>query len=174
MMSKKFIPVALLLIATSSFLAFQSQGKTENNDNPKSRYTKVLRNVGVLLEEGHYSPKKIDDAFSKSVLKKFTEDLDGEKNIFLASDIQSFKKFETKIDDEIHGSDLESFYTINEVYLKRLNEVTGIYNSILAKPFDFTKNEWIQADKDLEHNYMDTSYVRDGPYKLISVKTKMY
>ena len=146
MMSKKFIPVALLLIATSSFLAFQSQGKTENNDNPKSRYTKVLRNVGVLLEEGHYSPKKIDDAFSKSVLKKFTEDLDGEKNIFLASDIQSFKKFETKIDDEIHGSDLESFYTINEVYLKRLNEVTGIYNSILAKPFDFTKNESVQLD----------------------------
>ena len=146
MMSKKFIPVALLLVAASSFFAFQSQGKTDKDDNPKNRYAKVLHNVGVLLEEGHYSPKKIDDAFSKSVLKKFTEDLDGEKNIFLLSDIQAFKKYETKIDDEIHGSELESFYAINEVYLKRLNEVSGLYIDILAKPFDFTKNESVAMD----------------------------
>lgn len=141
MMSKKFIPVALLLIATSSFLAFQSQGKPDKDDNPKTRYSKVIRNVGVLLEEGHYSPKKIDDDFSKSVFKKFIEDLDGEKNILLSSDIQAFKKFESKIDDEIHGNELESFYAVNEVYLKRLNEVSGLYSNILAKPFDFTKSE---------------------------------
>ena len=146
MMSKKFIPVALLLIATSSFLAFQSQGKTDKDDNPKTRYSKVIRNVGVLLEEGHYSPKKIDDDFSKSVFKKFIEDLDGEKNILLSSDIQAFKKFESKIDDEIHGNELESFYAVNEVYLKRLNEVSGLYSNILAKPFDFTKSESVAMD----------------------------
>ncbi len=162
MMSKKFIPVALLLIAASSFFAFQSQGKTDKDDNPKSRYAKVLRNVGVLLEEGHYSPKKIDDSFGKSVLKKFTEDLDGDKNIFLTGDIESFKKYETRIDDEIHGSDLQSFYEINEIYLKRLNEVAGLYNEILAKPFDFTKNESVlmNADKSefskTESERMDT------------------
>ena len=148
MMSKKFIPVALLLIATSFFLAFQSQGKADNEDNPRSRYAKVLRNVGVLLEEGHFSPKKIDDVFSKSVLKKFTEDLDGDKNVFLQSDIQGFKKFENSIDDEIHGSELESFYAINEVYLKRLNEISGLYNDILAKPFDFTVDETVVMDPD--------------------------
>ncbi|MEO6489815.1 MAG: carboxy terminal-processing peptidase [Ferruginibacter sp.] len=146
-MSKKFIPVALVLIATSFFFAFQTQGKNEN-DNPKSRYSKILRNVGVLLEEGHFSPKKIDDAFSKSVLKKFTEDLDGEKNIFLSTDIEGFKKFEQKIDDEIHGSDLESFYAINEVYLKRLNEVSGLYADILSRPFDFSKDETVVMDGD--------------------------
>ena len=68
MMSKKFIPVILVLTGASLFVAFQSQGKNENDDNPKSKYTKVLRNVGILLEEGHYSPKKIDDNFSKEVL----------------------------------------------------------------------------------------------------------
>ncbi len=149
MMSKKFIPVALVLIATSFFFAFKSQGKSENEDNPKSRYARILRNVGVLLEEGHFSPKKIDDAFSQSVFKKFTEDLDGEKNIFLLSDIEGFKKkYANKIDDEIHGSDLESFFAINEVYLKRLSEVAGLYTNILATPFDFTKNESIQLESE--------------------------
>ena len=62
MMSKKFIPVILVLTAASLFMAFQTQGKTDN-DNPKSKYAKVLRNVGIILEQGHYSPKKIDDNF---------------------------------------------------------------------------------------------------------------
>ena len=65
MMSKKFIPVILVLTAASLFLPFKSQGKTDNDDNPKSKYTKVLRNVGVLLEEGHYSPKKLMIIFQK-------------------------------------------------------------------------------------------------------------
>ena len=145
-MSKKFIPVILVLTGASFFLAFQSQGKTDNEDNPKLRHTKILRNVGVLLEEGHVNPKKIDDEFSKEVFKKFLGTLDGDKNILLQSDINAFKKYETAIDDEIHGAPLESFYAINDVYLKRLNEVSVLYKDILAKPFDFTKEESIMMD----------------------------
>jgi len=147
MMSKKFIPVILVLTGASLFLAFQSQGKSES-ENPKTRYSKIIRNVGILLEEGHFSPKKIDDAFSKLVLKKFTEDLDGDKNIFLKSDIESFTKYDSKIDDEIHGSELNSFYTINDVYLKRLLETSALYKEILSKPFDFTKDESVLMDAD--------------------------
>lgn len=147
MMSKKFIPVILVLTGASLFLAFQSQGRTEN-DNPKSRYTKVLRNVGLLLEQGHYSPRKIDDAFSKLVFNKFLDDLDGDKTVFLKSDIDGFKKFETTIDDEIHGAELQSFYAINDVYLKRLSEVSVLYKDILAKPFDYNVDENVNMDGD--------------------------
>ena len=148
MMSKKFIPVILVLTAASLFIAFKSEGKNDNEDNPKSKYAKVLRNAGMLLEEGHYSPKAIDDNFSKSVLKKFTEELDNEKSVFLQSDIASFKKYETKIDDEIHGSELLSFFAINEVYTKRRDESFVIINEMLAKPFDFTKDEAVKLDRD--------------------------
>ena len=151
MMSKKFIPVILILTAASLFVAFQTQGKSEN-DNPKSKYTRIIRNVGLLLEQGHYSPKPIDDDFSKLVLKKFIEDLDGDKNIFLQSDIQGFKKFETKIDDEIHGSELISFFSISDTYINRLKETAVLYNSILAKPFDFTKDESVMLDREKLNN----------------------
>ncbi len=145
-MSKKFIPVILALTGASLFFTFQSQGRNDPDDNPKSRYTRILRNVGVLLEEGHFSPRKIDDAFSRQVFKKFTEELDNDKTIFLQSDIDGFKKYEAGIDDEIHGTELQSFYTINEIYLKRLNEVSVLYKDILAKPFDFTKDEKVLMD----------------------------
>lgn len=145
MMSKKFIPVILVLTVASVFLAFKSQGSVDH-DNPKSKYTRIIRNVGVLLEQGHYSPKTINDDFSKQVLKKFINDMDGDKNIFLQSDIDGFKKFEGKIDDEIHGAELVSFFNISEVYISRLKEAASLYKDILAKPFDFTKDEEVQLD----------------------------
>ena len=147
MMSKKFIPVILVLTAASLFVAFQTQGKPDG-DNPKSKYTRIIRNVGLLLEQGHYSPKPIDDNFSKIVLKKFVEDLDGDKNIFLQSDIDGFKKYDSKIDDEIHGAELISFFTISGIYINRLQETAGLYKDILAKPFDFSKDEDVMFDRE--------------------------
>jgi len=145
MTSKNFLPIFLVLTAASLFIAYSTQGKNEK-DNPKSKYAKVLRNVGIILEEGHYSPKKIDDNFSKTAFKKFIEDLDNAKNILLQSDIDALKKYETKIDDEIHGAEIKSFFDVNEIYLKRLNEASILFNAILAKPFEFTKDEAIQTD----------------------------
>lgn len=147
MMNKRFLPVILLLVAASFFIAFQSMGKTEKEDNPKTRYAKVLRNVGILLQDGHYSPKKIDDTFSATVLKSFLEDLDGEKNIFLLSDIKTFKKdFNDKIDDELKGAPLKSFYDINDVYQSRFKEVEGFYQKFLNEPMSFRVNESIELD----------------------------
>ena len=146
MMSKKFIPVIIALTAISLFFTYQSQGKNDNDDNPRIRYAKILRNVGVLLEDGHYSPKKIDNAFSKEILKKFTEELDDEKNIFMQSDISGFQQYADKIDDEIHGAEINSFFDINDVYLKRVNEVSQYYKELLAKPFDFSLDENVILD----------------------------
>ena len=143
-MSKKFIPVVLALTGATLFLAVQTQGR--NEDNPKSKNEKILRSVGMLLEQGHFSPKKIDDNFSKTVLTRFVSDLDDDKTIFLQADIDSFKRFETRIDDEIHGSPLESFYAMSESYTRRLNEASEFYKTILTKPFDFSKDESIQLD----------------------------
>lgn len=146
MMNKKFFPVILLLIAGSFFIAFQTQGLSDRDDDDRQRHARILRNVGILLTEGHYSPRKIDDEFSKAVFKKFLEDLDGDKNILLQSDLRRFNRYELGIDDELRGEPLQSFYHINEVYLKRLNEVANLYPRLLDQPFDFTIKERVELD----------------------------
>lgn len=145
-MNKKFLPVLLVFTVACFFFAFSRSGN--NTDNPKSRYEKILRNIGLILEEGHYSPKKIDDAFSKNVLNGFIKELDDDKTIFLQADIDSFQRFTAKIDDEIHGGKLESFYAIAESYSRRLNEASLFYSDVLAKPLDFTKEESVVMDGD--------------------------
>ena len=73
-MSKKFLPVLVILICGGLFVTYGAMGRGDRlNDNPKTKYEKILKNVGIVLEEGHYSPKKIDDAFSKEVLNKYEE-----------------------------------------------------------------------------------------------------
>ena len=143
-MSKQFLPLIFTLTLVSILLFLKSEGRSD--DDPKTRHAKVLKTVGDMLEEQHYSPKKINDAFSKSVLKKFVEQLDDEKNIFLQSDISDFQKYSTVIDDEIHGKKLESFYAINDVYQKRLTEVLQLYSVFLENPFDFQSDEKLNVN----------------------------
>lgn len=160
-MSKKFLPILLILILAGIFIGFGVMGRGDKrNDDPKTKYEKILRNVGIVLEQGHYQPKKIDDNFSKEVLKKFEEELDPDKYIFLQSDIDSFELYENRIDDEIHGAPLKSFYAIANVYLKRINEAATSYDKELHRSFDFKKDEYLQTDGD-KRNYPATVAERD-------------
>ncbi len=145
-MSKKFIPVIAVLTLLSLFISYTSLGHTEGNDDPRIRYTKVLTQFRKLIDREHYTPPIFDDVFSKKLFKKFTETLDDDKDILLQSDISQLKKYATKIDDEIKGAPLESFFEINTLYLKRMNEASMIYKKILAKPFDFTIDEHVMLD----------------------------
>lgn len=146
MFSKKSLFFLLVLVIGGGiFYAVQS---SSTKKVPTSRYERILVLVGEMLEEGHFSPKKIDDQFSKDVFNRYIKSLDPDKVYFLASDLELFKKFETKIDDEIHGAKLESFYVINEVYKKRVEEASLVYKEILQKPFDFNTDETYVDDYD--------------------------
>ncbi|MBX2921152.1 MAG: carboxy terminal-processing peptidase [Chitinophagaceae bacterium] len=144
MFNKKSLPVVLVILVAGIFIALQTIG----SGNPPTKYEKILRQVGAMLEQGHYSPKKIDDHFSGEVFAKYLEALDPEKQLFLKSDIARLKKlYENKIDDEIHGAPLQSFQAISDLYTQRLQEYLNSYKEILDQPFDFTANETLVDDK---------------------------
>jgi carboxyl-terminal processing protease len=147
MLSKKVWPFAAAGIVGLSFWAYTSFGTSKDGTPNKQQI--LLQTIGAVLEEKHFSPKKINDAFSKSVFKEYFEKLDSEKNIFLQSDINSLKKYETTIDDEIKGSNPVQFYTaVGEIFKKRIQETRELYRIILAKPFTFNTDESVVLDAD--------------------------
>ncbi len=144
MISKRNLPIALLILGAGVFVAFKTLGIGEK---PPTKYEKILHNVGEMLVEVHYSPKQIDDKFSKEVFSKYLADVDVEKNVLMQPDIRALRKFETSIDDEILGKTTIQFVpAVNELYKKRLAETESIYKDILSKPFDFTKDEYVNQD----------------------------
>ncbi len=139
----KRLPILIILLVTGVFLA-SSMSKPKHN--PPGKYEKILRNITEMLKEGHYSPKAIDDAFSKKIYARYFENLDPNKNIFLREDLQTLKKYELKIDDEMKGSPVEFFQSAGNVFNTRMEEAALLYKELLAQPFDFTIDEKLVAD----------------------------
>ena len=145
MLNRKVLPLVLVMIFAGVFWAFQSQGE---NGKSLTNQQKILTTLGSIIEQNHYNPKPINDNFSKEVFKRFIQTIDGDKNLFLEADIQSLKKFEITIDDEIHGAPIQFIPAINELYSKRIQEVSALSEEILKRSFDFSVNEEIVLDNE--------------------------
>ena len=153
MMNKKVWPLLVILLFGAIFWAFTGTGDSGGTagkvEDQYAKQQKLLSAIGSILEQKHFSPKAIDDAFSKEVYKKYLTNLDPDKNLFLQSDIAALNKYTTTIDDEIMGKTPIQFYpAAGALYTKRLEEAIAVYKELLTKPFDFTINETAQLDGD--------------------------
>ena len=131
------------------FLSFSIHKETNPN---KDRL--LLELVSYVLERGHYNPRQIDDNFSKNVFNSYIKGLDNQRRFFLQSDIDNFSKYKERIDDLIKNSDTSFFDLTVEKLFQRIAQVESFYKELLDKPFDFSKQEYINLDFD------NLSYVR--------------
>lgn len=170
MKSSKGIVLSAIVLFAALFFAFKGieYGKSDINITLRQR---LVAAIGSLLEQEHYSPKPINDAFSKEVYKKYLNDLDGEKILFLQSDIKEFKKYETTIDDEIHGSAILFAPTVSAAFDKRIPELIGMYKEILSQSFDFSTEESAVLDGDKMDFAKDEKERKDRFRKLLKFLT---
>ena len=141
-----------MITALSAVLwSFIPTKKTEDPEKDKL----LLELLTYVLEKGHYSPVEINDSFSREVYDKYITGIDPTKRFFLASDIKEFDQYKQVIDDMIKTKDLSFFYLTNARLLKRISESKSIYKSLLAKPFDFSTEEFIDTD------YENQSYAKN-------------
>src|SRR6185436_6356422 len=143
----KRLPVVIMMVIAGIFLAFQTLGT--GTKNPPGKYEEILRLVGEMLTQAHFSPQKINDDFSEKIFNKYLTDLDPEKNMFLQSDITSLqKKYGSTIDEEIKGAPVEFFLAAGKTFNTRMEEAAVLCTEILSKPFDFTVDEEVVLDGD--------------------------
>ncbi|RMZ60809.1 tail-specific protease [Chryseobacterium nematophagum] len=125
----------LLIPLTSLMFCFNSP----KNDDEKMQT--IMVSVKNTLSYLHYSPKPINDAYSKDVYKHYFELVDPAKRYFLQADMDEFSKHETKLDDYLNTGDL-TFYklTIDRLY-QRVDEIDKITQDIFNKPINLEEDE---------------------------------
>jgi carboxyl-terminal processing protease len=149
MLIKRNWPLALLILVLGIAAPSRSSALPKPPHRTPTKYEKILHDVGEMIAEIHYSPRPIDDSFSSEVFRKYLNGIDPEKKILMQSDINSLRRFQYTIDDEINGKAPVQFaQTVNDIYRKRLQESEALYKDILSHPFDYTKDEYVELDDD--------------------------
>ncbi|SDQ43178.1 carboxyl-terminal processing protease [Chryseobacterium soldanellicola] len=134
----------LLIPLTSLMFCFNSP----QNDDEKMQT--IMVSVKNTLSYLHYSPKPINDAYSKDVYKHYFELVDPAKRYYLQSDMDEFGKHETKLDDYLNQGDL-TFYklTIDRLY-QRVDEIDKITQEIFSKPINLEEDETLTLEPKLK------------------------
>ena len=137
---KVLLVAVFVAIASCSFT-------TKKFDNPEKDEL-LIDLITYVLEKGHYSPKDMDDAFSRNIYKNFIDGVDPLKRYFLNSDIEEFKQYETAIDDQIKIKDVTFFKLVYTRLTERIAQIEKIYPRILELPFNYSIDEELNVDYD--------------------------
>jgi carboxyl-terminal processing protease len=108
----------------------------------------ICKVIYTGLERWHYSGKKIDDDFSEKAFSEFLKYIDLSKRFLLQSDIERLRKYKDKIDDELENGSTEMMEVTMQLLEQRIHQVQGFYRELLAKPFDFNREEYLELDPD--------------------------
>lgn len=101
-----------------------------------------------FLTRFHYKPMPLDDAMSEKIFSRYLESLDADKLFFTAADVERFSAARDKLDDAIYDKDLSIPFAIFNVYEQRVAERVAYARSLLARGFDFSKDESYDFDRE--------------------------
>ena len=152
-----------LLLAIGLFAAFRPAESVPPGDAPSV----ILRTMLANLQNYHYQPRDIDDAFSEQVYNHYLNDLDGARLFFTQADIDAFAPYRDAIDDQAKAGEYTFYDTVQTRWMNALDKTQGWYEEILAQPFDLEesgtmtdrddKSPWAANDTELKaywHDYM--------------------
>ena len=132
----------LFVLNVSSIVANDIKEKSADPEKDKVLIL-VLKNI---LMRGHYVSKDINDKFSEHVFNHFIESLDPSKRYFTQEDIKDFSKYKYQIDNQLLKDDLSFYNLVYSCFLERIKKAKTYYGGILAKPFDYNKDESVDLD----------------------------
>lgn len=146
-MKKKILIPGIIIVILGLFFSFKLANNSAAEPDLEEEKKTILQTAIALINQGHFSPKEINDDFSKAAFEATISNLDYDKKFFLQSDYDRLKKtYETKIDDEIKQNQLNFFHDINELFVQRVEEAKQIYPDVLSQPFDFSIEETVELD----------------------------
>lgn len=143
MIKKILAVIALVLVGV---LSAQQVIKSYGNAGDPARDQALLQLIRQGLQQAHFSPRPLDDAFSADAYDTYLDRLDPSKRLFFREHIEAFNAYRSQIDDAWSRDDLSFFNLTHEVLVAQLEAIHEIYPEILAQPFDFDERESFEFD----------------------------
>lgn len=143
---KRFV---LLFFALASFIISFAGARDSVVLKPKAVYGREARVISFILDSYHYRKISLNDSLSEAILKHYENELDGNRTIFLASDIETFDKYKNLIDDYTRKEDVTIAYDIYSVFMTRYKQrMDYVMNSLINQDFDYSTDEYYEPERD--------------------------
>ena len=131
----KFLPCILTVL----FLLFPTflSAKEETQRLSGS----IVKSIVEQFVSMHYSQKPLNDEMSTKIFSHYINRLDPAHYYFLASDINEFRFYETRIDDMLLKGEVKLALDIFERFKTRLSKRLAMMEEFLIEDFDFNRDE---------------------------------
>ncbi|TGE29867.1 carboxy terminal-processing peptidase [Hymenobacter metallicola] len=142
-----------------------------NDVSPPQKDEVLIKAMLQGLSAAHYQPEKVDDTFSKRVFDLYLKRVDYNKKFLLQSDVAQLRKFQSDIDDQVKRGTHEFLDLSTKLMEQRTKDIQALYRDILAKPFDFTKEESFETEPDKMVFAADAAAQREEWRKYLKYQT---
>jgi carboxyl-terminal processing protease len=116
---------------------------------PKKVFGKEATAIVDLLSKAHYRRIPFGDSLSSVVFDKYFLEWDNSRIYFLASDVASFEKYRTKLDDLAKVENVSPAFEIYSVFQARYRaRLQDVVDHLVAGPFDYTADEYYETDRE--------------------------
>jgi carboxyl-terminal processing protease len=125
----------------------------------------VTRQMALLMDTQHYLNMPLDAKTSRRILEMYLDNMDGDHAIFLASDIDEFrKKYADNLGTMMKKGDLTAAFDIQTRYSQRMKEYYDYSLAQLHKPQNLKRKDSLNTDREKApyfknttdlHNYWD-------------------
>jgi carboxyl-terminal processing protease len=144
----KYIKFYILLLISIRLLASDSTKIEFGNLEPEPQHMKVAPLIVKYLANFHYQKRAIDDSLSAETFDRYIDKLDPIHVYFYESDIERLQKYRYRLDDYLVIGHVEPAYEIFHLYQQRMAERLIYAFKRLEAPFDYTKDEYLDIDRD--------------------------
>ena len=152
---KNIIFIVILTVSSSFFSGntFDYRSLIQPSDTltvikPSNQYQIENQLITSILTRYHFKEFEINDSLSNIIFNRYLEALDNGKNYFLSSDIESFNSEKYQLDDKLFNGDIQFYYNVFNVYLKRMNDRITYIDSLLNNEFDYSLDENFNYERD--------------------------
>ena len=163
----QYIVVILTLLAYSAPVSAKTG--TINTIKPKLEQSYQCIKIIKALERYHYLGKKLDNKMSEIILNRYLKRLDPRKQLFTLKDINWFKHYKFRFDDDLKRGRLDLSFKIFDLFMNRSKQRLEYISSLIKtweKELDFSKKESMIIDNDLrkwmiDEQKLDTLWKRE-------------
>ncbi|WP_109830479.1 carboxy terminal-processing peptidase [Reichenbachiella versicolor] len=127
----------------------QSKVEVSKQDlKAKPKYLKETYLINNNLKHYHFRKQELNDSLSSVIFNNFFSSLDFNKTYFFKSDVDYFKKYEFKLDDQIKEGNVELAFQVFKTFRDRAIARMDYVDELISKGFDFSINEELNLDNE--------------------------